>query len=50
MITVFLAFGLADIVLIKSIGIGIAIAIGLDATLVRAMIVPAMMRLLGRAN
>jgi RND superfamily putative drug exporter len=48
MIAVFLAFGLAQDVLIKSIGIGIAIAIALDATVVRALIVPSVMRLLGR--
>jgi putative drug exporter of the RND superfamily len=50
MIAVFLAFGLADVVLIKSIGIGIAIAIAVDATLVRALMVPAIMRLLGPLN
>jgi len=50
MISVFLAFGLADVVLIKSIGIGIAIAIAIDATLVRALMVPAIMRLLGPLN
>jgi RND superfamily putative drug exporter len=37
-------------VLIKSIGIGIAIAIAIDATLVRALMVPAIMRLLGARN
>ena len=50
MVAVFLAFGLAEVVLIKSIGIGLAIAVALDATIVRAAIVPAVMRLLGRAN
>src|SRR5438132_1091335 len=50
MAAVFLAFGLADVVLIKSIGLGLALAIAIDATLVRALIVPAVMRLLGRAN
>jgi RND superfamily putative drug exporter len=50
MIAVFTAFGLADIVLIKSIGLGLAIAVAIDATLVRALIVPAVMRLLGNAN
>jgi len=50
MVAVFLAFGLADVVLIKSIGLGLAIAVALDATLVRALIVPAIMRLLGGAN
>jgi RND superfamily putative drug exporter len=50
MVAVFLAFGLADDVLIKSIGIGIAIAIAIDATLIRALVVPAVMRLLGTWN
>jgi RND superfamily putative drug exporter len=50
MVAVFLAFGLADVVLIKSIGLGLAIAVAIDATLVRGLIVPAVMRLLGGAN
>jgi RND superfamily putative drug exporter len=50
MVAVFLAFGLAEVVLIKSIGIGLAIAVTLDATIVRALIVPALMRLLGDFN
>jgi uncharacterized membrane protein YdfJ with MMPL/SSD domain len=50
MVIVFLAFGLAQVVLIKSIGIGLAIAVALDATVVRALVVPSVMRLLGRAN
>jgi RND superfamily putative drug exporter len=50
MVAVFLAFGLADVVLIKSIGLGLALAVAIDATLVRALIVPAVMRLLGPAN
>lgn len=50
MIVTFLGFGLGDVVLIKSIGIGIAIAIAIDATIVRALMVPAIMRLLGARN
>ncbi len=50
MVCVFLAFGSAEDVLIKSIGVGIAIAIAIDATLVRALMVPAIMRLLGTRN
>lgn len=50
MIVTFLGFGLADVVLIKSIGIAIAIAIAIDATIVRALMVPAIMRLLGTRN
>ncbi len=50
MVTVFLAFGLAEVVIIKAIGIGLAIAVALDATIVRALVVPAVMRLLGDIN
>jgi RND superfamily putative drug exporter len=50
MVAVFCAFGLAEVVLIKAIGIGLAIAVALDATVVRVLIVPAVMRLLGDYN
>jgi putative drug exporter of the RND superfamily len=50
MCAVFLAFGMADVVIIKAIGVGLAIAIAVDATIVRILIVPAVMRILGRAN
>jgi RND superfamily putative drug exporter len=50
MVTVFSAFGLADVITIKSIGIAMAIAVALDATVVRVLLVPATMRLLGRWN
>lgn len=50
MVTVFLAFGLAEVVIIKAIGIGLAIAVAIDATVVRALLVPAVMRLLGDWN
>ena len=50
MVAVFLAFGLADVVIIKAIGIALAIAVAIDATIVRILIVPSIMRLLGRAN
>jgi RND superfamily putative drug exporter len=50
MVAVFGAFALANVLVIKSIGLGLAIAVALDATLVRALIVPAVMRLLGRIN
>jgi len=50
MVTVFSAFALADIITIKSIGVGMAIAVLLDATIIRVLLVPATMRLLGRWN
>ena len=49
-VVVALSFAVADIVLIKALGIGMAIAIALDATVVRALLVPATMRLLGTWN
>ena len=50
MVTVFAAFALADTVTIKSIGVGMALAVALDATIIRVLLVPATMRLLGRWN
>lgn len=50
MIAVFAAFALADIVIIKSIGLGMALAVAIDALVVRTLLVPATMRLLGDWN
>jgi uncharacterized membrane protein YdfJ with MMPL/SSD domain len=50
MFAVFMAFGLAEVVIIKAIGIGLAIAVAIDATIVRSLVVPAVMRLLGDFN
>jgi RND superfamily putative drug exporter len=50
MVTVFAAFALADTVTIKSIGVGMALAVLLDATIIRVLLVPATMRLLGDWN
>jgi putative drug exporter of the RND superfamily len=50
MACVFLAFALASVVTIKSLGFGMAVAVIVDATLVRALVVPALMRLLGDLN
>ena len=44
------AFSTSGIVFIKMIGVGMVIAIVVDATIVRALLVPATMRLLGRWN
>ncbi len=49
-IVVSLAFVSADIVLIKAVGLGAAIAIFVDATIVRTLLVPATMKLLGEWN
>ena len=50
MVVVFSAFGLSSIIILKQIGFGLALAILLDATIVRALVVPATMRLMGEAN
>ncbi|HEV2474741.1 MAG TPA: MMPL family transporter, partial [Chthonomonadales bacterium] len=43
-------FATADIILVKALGLGMALAVALDATLVRGLLVPATMRLLGNIN
>ncbi len=50
MVTVFSAFALAEVITIKSIGVGLAIAVAVDATIIRVLLVPATMRLMGRWN
>ncbi len=50
MATVFFGFGLARSVVIQAVGVGIGVAVIVDATIVRALLVPAAMRLLGRWN
>jgi trehalose monomycolate/heme transporter len=44
------AFSASGIVFIKLLGVGMIIALVVDATIVRVLLVPATMRLLGRAN
>jgi RND superfamily putative drug exporter len=50
MVLVFLGFAFDPAVVIKMIGIGLATAIAIDATLVRLVLVPATMALLGDRN
>jgi RND superfamily putative drug exporter len=50
MVSVFAAFALADVITIKSIGVGMAIAVAVDATIIRVLLVPATMRLMGKWN
>jgi RND superfamily putative drug exporter len=50
MVTVFGAFAFASLIPIKSMGFGLAMAVLIDATLVRVVLVPAAMRLMGRWN
>jgi RND superfamily putative drug exporter len=44
---VFVAFALTDVVILKQLGVGLTVAVLLDATLVRLVLLPAAMRLLG---
>ncbi|MEY4972384.1 MAG: hypothetical protein RL399_341 [Actinomycetota bacterium] len=47
---VFAAFVLSGVTSIKSMGFGVALAVMLDATIVRGLLVPALMRLFGERN
>jgi RND superfamily putative drug exporter len=50
MVAVFLSFVLGANLAVKQIGLGLAVAVLIDATLVRMVLVPAVMELLGKAN
>jgi RND superfamily putative drug exporter len=50
MVAVFISFALGDQRIVKEFGIGLATAIFLDATVVRLILVPSIMQLLGDAN
>jgi len=50
MIAVFAAFALGDFVLVKMLGFTLAVAVLLDATVIRVAIGPALLRLAGRWN
>jgi len=50
MVAVFLGFASEVDVVVKQLGVGMAVAIALDATLVRMVLVPATMSMLGRWN
>jgi uncharacterized membrane protein YdfJ with MMPL/SSD domain len=50
MVVVFSIFGSLGQVSMKQIGVGLAVAVLLDATIVRAILLPASMKLLGEWN
>lgn len=50
MVSVFGAFALAHVVILQAVGLGMALAVTVDATLVRVLLVPATMRLFGHLN
>ncbi|MFD3582994.1 MMPL family transporter [Streptomyces sp. NPDC058683] len=47
---VLFVFSVSGVTMLKLLGVGLALAVVLDATLVRAVLVPSFMRLAGRAN
>jgi len=50
MVAVFGGFAAGQLVMFQQLGFGLAVAVFLDATIVRSVLVPAAMRLLGTAN
>ena len=50
MVAVFAGFAAGDLVMFQQMGFGLAVAVLLDATLIRIVLVPAAMKLLGRWN
>ena len=50
MVAVFVGFALGDLVATQQMGFGLAVAVFLDATLIRVVLVPATMKLIGDWN
>jgi putative drug exporter of the RND superfamily len=50
LVIVFAGFAAGELVLIKQLGVGMAVAVIVDATIVRTLLVPATMTLMGRRN
>jgi putative drug exporter of the RND superfamily len=50
MVAVFSTFATLSVVSMKQLGVGLAVAIFIDATIVRGLLVPAVMSLLGERN
>ncbi len=49
-VVVFAGFAFGDTLIIKQFGVGMALAVAIDVTVVRTLIVPASMKLMGRWN
>ena len=49
-VAVFLGFAMGDLVMFQQMGFGIAVALLIDATIIRSVLLPAAMTLLGRRN
>jgi uncharacterized membrane protein YdfJ with MMPL/SSD domain len=50
MVGVFAIFGTLPVIFLKQFGVGLAVAVLLDATIVRGVLLPATMKLLGEWN
>jgi RND superfamily putative drug exporter len=50
MVAVFSIFGTLQLIMMKQLGVGLAIAVLIDATVIRGVLLPATMKLLGEAN
>jgi len=50
MVAVFTGFAIGDLVMFQQMGFGLAIALFIDATIIRSVLVPATMKLLGERN
>ena len=50
MVAVFAIFGTLSMMMIKQMGVGLSVAVLIDATIVRAVLLPSVMALLGNAN
>lgn len=50
MVIIYGSFALAEVLVVKELGVGQAVAVFLDSTIIRVMLVPASMRLMGSLN
>ncbi len=50
MVAVFAIFGTLQLIMMKQIGVGLALAVLIDATIIRGVLLPAAMKLLGEWN
>jgi RND superfamily putative drug exporter len=50
MVCLFASFGLTELTATREFGLGLAVAVAVDASIIRLVVIPALMRLLGEAN
>jgi len=49
-VAVFLGFAMGDLIMFQQMGFGVAVALLIDATVIRSVVLPSAMKLLGRWN